>query len=140
MALNVALEGVIGIVPFAGDVQRHAREDGAADAEAVRLAEDVARGDDADQIADERHEPDQRIEADGEASARDRDRAVKQPGDEREALARAPLLFALGREHLALEHALRSIIHGSHSDHLTGDPAMTIKVGERLPAGKLMES
>src|SRR5207253_4814252 len=72
--------------------------------------------------------------------ARDGDRAVEEPGDERQALARTSLLVALRREYLALEHALRSIIHGSHSDHPTGDPAMTIKVGERLPDGKLMES
>src|SRR5437763_1827513 len=129
---------------FDRDVERHAGEDRAADAEPVRLREDVARYEHADEIADEREEAHDRVEAHRVARPRDRDRAVKQPGEERQPLAHRALLIALGCEHFAFQHSLRarhrSIILAPHCDHLKGVPAMTIKVGDRLPDGKLMES
>jgi hypothetical protein len=62
--------------------------------EAGRLRHDVARQGDADEIADHREKPDQRVDANSEARTGDRDRAVEQPGEVLQVLAR--LLCALG--------------------------------------------
>jgi len=87
-----------------------------ADAEPVRLGEDVARHEHADEVADEREK------AHVVARARDWDRAVEQPREKRQPLAHRALLLALGREHFAFQHSLgarhRSIILAPHCDTL----------------------
>jgi hypothetical protein len=66
--------------PFDGDVDRHAREDAAAHAERAGFAHDVAGEQHADDVAQHRHQADERVQADAEARSRDRDRAVEEPG------------------------------------------------------------
>src|ERR1043166_9721284 len=72
-----------------------AREDASRGAERRRLAHDIARKEDADRVAEHRHEADQRVQAYGEARPGDRDRAVEQPREPGKALADLPGKAAL---------------------------------------------
>src|SRR5262249_34718804 len=70
--------------------ERHAREDASRCAERRCLAHDIARQDDADDVADDGEKADQRVQAYGEAGTRDRDRAIEEPREPGEPLANLP--------------------------------------------------